>query len=164
MSYKSQIVRGLAVIGISLGTFFGAKEWVRPGDSPSEMDSTFQGAMELVRYFADVPIYVNSGFRNLHWNRVVGGSKNSAHTKGVAGDFKAENGSMRYKIVRGAMDVNYFLAAQQVLYCYTDTATADSLALEIVLMDHYFNRIGIASWGIHLDADTTKPQNVIWTY
>jgi len=164
VSWKAKIARGLAVTGLAVGAYFAPAEWVKRGDDPKRVDSTFRGGMELVRHFSGAPIYVNSGFRNLHWNAVIGGVKGSSHTKGVAGDFAAEDGSSRYRIVRGAMDVNYFLSAQEVLYCYTDSATADSLALEIIKQDHFFNRIGIASWGIHLDIDTTKPKNVLWTY
>ena len=44
--------------------------------------------LEEIRRVLDVPMKVNSGFRNIALNKAVGGSPTSGHTKGLCADFK----------------------------------------------------------------------------
>lgn len=162
---KGKIVaRAMAAVGITVGSFFGANEWVKSGDDIESVDPDFRAAAEMIRYFRGDAIKINSGFRNKHYNAAIGGAKGSAHTKGLAADFSGKGSSDRYDLVRATMDLNYFLSAQEVLRCYMDSTMADSVALDIVQHDHYISRFGIARWGVHVDADPDKPQGVIWLY
>lgn len=45
-------------------------------------------SLETVRMVLGHPIFITSGYRSLLVNKGVGGAKNSAHTKGLAADFK----------------------------------------------------------------------------
>ena len=47
-------------------------------------------ALQKLRDFAGVAIFVNSGYRCPKWNKAVGGSKGSMHMKGLAADIWCE--------------------------------------------------------------------------
>lgn len=44
--------------------------------------------LDLVRVYIRKPIYVNSGYRCKKLNDIVGGARNSMHTKGLAADIR----------------------------------------------------------------------------
>lgn len=44
--------------------------------------------LQLLREEIGQPIIINSGYRSSHLNRVIGGSKTSAHMKGLAADIR----------------------------------------------------------------------------
>lgn len=58
----------------------------RPG--PDQVKNLYRVAevLELVRALVGRPVSVSSGYRSPAVNRAVGGSKNSAHVKGLAAD------------------------------------------------------------------------------
>lgn len=90
-------------------TYFTAGEFSSPDqpDSGYKMDSTFIARLDSARGIAGIPFKINSGYRSEHRNRLVGGVKNSAHTKGLAADIKVESGSERYIITKALMDVGF---------------------------------------------------------
>jgi uncharacterized protein YcbK (DUF882 family) len=60
---------------------------------------------QLVEYILDPlrekygkPIYVNSGYRSELLNKIVGGSKNSSHKKGLAADITVKSKTLNKKL------------------------------------------------------------------
>jgi uncharacterized protein YcbK (DUF882 family) len=106
-------------------TYFSEKEVV--GLLP---DLVFK--LERAREYYGMPIVITSGFRNPEKNEVVGGVKDSAHTKGMAVDIAApQDRKFREKL------------------CWA-------------LGSAGFRRIGIYERHIHIDVDIEKPMNVAW--
>ena len=46
--------------------------------------------LQILSYFINVPIYINSGYRTLEYNKSVDGSKNSQHLYAKAADIGAK--------------------------------------------------------------------------
>ena len=42
--------------------------------------------LQMLAYFINVPIYINSGYRTLEYNKKIGGSENSQHLYAKAAD------------------------------------------------------------------------------
>jgi zinc D-Ala-D-Ala carboxypeptidase len=65
--------------------------------SPAQLDNLrrLAGVLEQVRALVGTPIRVSSGFRSAALNVAVGGSRNSAHTLGLAADINAADMSPR---------------------------------------------------------------------
>lgn len=53
------------------------------------------------------PIHVNSGYRCKKYNKKVGGKPNSAHRRGTAADIKCTNSTMRYLIIKYALEAGF---------------------------------------------------------
>lgn len=82
--------------------FFKLAEFDSP-DLPGSgrlMDGEIVGIIDLARARFMKPITVNSGFRTLAHNRLVGGVADSAHLKGSAIDIKVLTSADRFKLVR----------------------------------------------------------------
>ena len=62
------------------------------------MEKLIDRVLDPIRSLYGKPIYVNSGFRCLTLNKVVGGAKNSQHMKGQAADITGVNPSENKKI------------------------------------------------------------------
>lgn len=58
-----------------------------PSESAFENLKRLADALETVRMVLRKPILITSGYRSKELNRMVGGSKNSAHMFGMAADF-----------------------------------------------------------------------------
>lgn len=69
-----------------------------PG-SGKKMDNDFVRLIDEIRHRYGEPLVVNSGYRTEQHNKVVGGEKNSAHTKGLAVDIQVEQSRKRYKLI-----------------------------------------------------------------
>lgn len=67
------------------------------GEVPMNYDFVF--TLERLRKRLDAPMVVTSGYRCLQYNKKIGGSPNSQHTKGRAADIAVDNGLMRYRVV-----------------------------------------------------------------
>lgn len=170
----SRAVVSLGIVAVGGGTvYFASSEFDSP-DRPGsgiELNETYEEAVGIARDFSGTPWKVNSGVRSHYWNQRVGGTDRSAHLSGYAGDYSTRDdsdrpsSSKRYKILRGAMDANYYISALTVLEAHgLDSASVELIAKEIVQHPHYFNRIGIAKTFIHLDADPELPPEVLWVY
>lgn len=105
-----------------------------PG-SGSQMDYDFVKRLDLLRSQWGIPIVINSGFRTIRHNALVGGKPNSAHTKGLAADCEV-NGLTN--CIRFAI-----LAARHGF-----------VRIGVDLHGRY----------VHIDADHELPQNVTWFY
>lgn len=89
----------MALSAIKLGEHFSLSEMVqsetalRRGipNTPNEdqienLGRLVSGLLEPIRELLGCPIHINSGFRSVHLNSVIGGAMGSAHTEGRAAD------------------------------------------------------------------------------
>ncbi|WP_160162684.1 D-Ala-D-Ala carboxypeptidase family metallohydrolase [Magnetococcus marinus] len=99
------------------------------------MQSPFLTQLDQAREWAGVAFHINSGFRCAHHNRAVGGKPGSSHTLGLAVDLKAIESGSRFHMIRGLLQAG-------------------------------FKRIGVdvKRGFLHVDADASKPQQVMWGY
>lgn len=108
----------------------------------SNMMADFMDKLQKARDWLDMPMYVTSGCRCKHNNRIVGGKINSSHLcsrtkKACACDVKLtpENRPM---------------------------TSGERFLLVTALLEAGFRRIGIYDTFIHCDSDIEKPQKVMW--
>lgn len=71
--------------------------------SGSNMDKDFLLTLSSIRKELNRPMIVNSGYRTKAHNERVGGSPDSAHTKGLAVDIHVLDNTFRYNLIRIAM-------------------------------------------------------------
>lgn len=86
-------------------SFFAQQEFDSP-DAPGSggrMSTQFIEVLNRIRREAGIPFVITSGFRTVAHNTASGGSRNSAHLRGLAVDIRAVSGSARHRIVRAAM-------------------------------------------------------------
>lgn len=65
----------------------------------TEMQASTLEMIDLARDEANIPFYINSGYRCEAHNRAVGGVQDSAHTKGYAVDIKCSGDASRKLII-----------------------------------------------------------------
>jgi len=100
-----------------------------------KLDTDFVLLLDKARGLAGIPFIINSGYRSAMQNKLVGGVPGSAHTKGLAVDLRALNGSESYAIIKAAMDVGIKRIG-----------------------------INREKKFIHLDVDTSKPSPTVYEY
>lgn len=109
-----------------------------PG-SGSLMNAEFLALLDKARGEAGIPFKITSGFRTPEYQkdltrRGYKTARNSAHLKGLAADIAVTSSENRLIIIEALLFVG-------------------------------FRRVGISMGNfIHVDADPTKSQDVIWTY
>lgn len=119
--------------------FFKSSEFDSPDEpgSGERMQRDFMWRLDDIRKLVDVPLIISSGIRSEAHNKEVGGVDGSSHVDGWAADIVCRSSSLRWKIIN------------QAIY---------------IVADPIIRRIGIGKTFIHLDADPSKPQGVIWLY
>jgi uncharacterized protein YcbK (DUF882 family) len=75
--------------------------------SGSKMNPDFLLKLDKARGIAGVPFKINSGYRTESHNKKVGGTPNSAHTKGFAADIAYSTGTDGYKILTALHQVGF---------------------------------------------------------
>jgi uncharacterized protein YcbK (DUF882 family) len=121
--------------------YFKIEEFDCPsGDAPASefINVDFIKKLNSARHTAGVPFKINSGVRSPEHNESIGGKDKSSHLSTTEG---------------GA--------------CAADISATDSVQRFKILkslIEHKFNRIGIAKTFIHVDDDKTKSGGVIWLY
>ena len=70
-----------------------------------KMDMDLLSRLEVLRGVVGEPLRITSSFRDEDYNRSVGGSKSSMHLQGRAVDLSCNNGTLRRKIVKNALDL-----------------------------------------------------------
>jgi zinc D-Ala-D-Ala carboxypeptidase len=114
---------------------FDSPDLVGSGEA---MDMDFLSRVDQARSIAQIPFKITSGFRTKQYNEDL-----------LARGYKASAKSSHLKGL--AVDI-----------ACTDSSSRHKIIT--ALMKAGLNRIGIADTFIHVDADTSKPANVIWTY
>ena len=89
------------------GRYYKRKELECPcGCGQCNMDDMFLERLDMLRYRYNHPITLNSAYRCEKHNVSVGGVPNSAHTKGLAVDIKA-NSQQKHKLMRCAFELGF---------------------------------------------------------
>lgn len=84
------------------------------GRELSDLHWTAAG-LERVRAFLGYPIKINSAFRSVKLNELVGGSKNSQHCKGQAADITCPAFGDPYKTAKALRDAMKILGIDQLI-------------------------------------------------
>lgn len=77
------------------------------GGGAGRMDRHFIERLQLSRKIAGIPYNINSGWRCIFWNKIVGGSPDSSHRKGLAADIAATTSQQRYTIVGALIQAGF---------------------------------------------------------
>jgi uncharacterized protein YcbK (DUF882 family) len=115
--------------------FINAEFACKCGCGTNKIRTEFITRLDHARDRASVPFVITSGYRCPDHNRRVGGVPDSAHAHGWAADIVFRNGHDGFLILEALLNVG-------------------------------FTRVGIDSKRkfIHVDADPSKPAQVIWGY
>lgn len=71
----------------------------------NKMDAAFLKLLDTLRELVGEPLKINSSYRSKLYNKAVGGSENSLHLKGMAVDIHCDNGTLRAKIIKNALNL-----------------------------------------------------------
>lgn len=85
--------------------YFSEQEF-RKCDPPCDresMDQDFLDVMDDIRRKARIPLVINCAYRSREYDKKKGRSGNSAHTHGLAVDFRCNTSENRLKIVSAAI-------------------------------------------------------------
>jgi len=72
----------------------------------NKMDSDLLHRLDLLRELVSEPLYITSSYRSEEYNKSVGGSSKSQHLTGNAIDLSCNNGTLRAKIVKHALELD----------------------------------------------------------
>lgn len=136
-SVSGKAQKWVAGIGLVLATYFSTSEFASPDDPTSGelIHPVLVAKLDSMREEAGFPFRINSGVRTEVHNKEVGGVHRSAHT--------------------------------YPCYCAVDVRVktkTERNALIRLAKKYGITRIGIGTSFVHLDIDSTKPQNVTWYY
>lgn len=70
-----------------------------------KMDSDFLLLLDKLRELVGESLQINSSYRSKLYNEAVRGSKNSLHLRGKAVDLYCNNGTLRAKIIKNALNL-----------------------------------------------------------
>lgn len=86
--------------------YFNRREFVMGDENVfDKMDMDLLSRIDSLRELVGEPLRVTSSFRDENYNASVGGSKKSMHLLGRAVDLSCNNGTLRRKIVKSALDL-----------------------------------------------------------
>lgn len=83
---------------------FSCKNGIWVPDEYIENVQELADNLQILSYFINVPIYINSGYRTPQYNKSIGGSKNSQHLYAKAADIRIKTGistACIYDIIEG---------------------------------------------------------------
>lgn len=86
--------------------YFSEQEF-RKCDPPCDresMEQDFLDVMDDIRRKARIPLVINCAYRSREYDKKKGRSGNSAHTYGLAVDFRCNTSDNRLKIVKAALE------------------------------------------------------------
>lgn len=85
----------------NFGKHFEKEEFTcRCGCGGLDISQKLIDKLNTTRELLQKPIFINSGYRCLAHNRLVGSTDTSSHVKGLAVDIKANNGVYRYELLK----------------------------------------------------------------
>ena len=89
--------------------YFNLKEFDSPDleGSGEMMEESFLDMLEEAREIAGIPFKINSGFRTMERNQMVGGRVGSSHLKGVAADIHCNNSHNRQIILNALAQAGF---------------------------------------------------------
>jgi uncharacterized protein YcbK (DUF882 family) len=72
----------------------------------NKMDADLLDRLDVLRELVSEPLHITSSYRSEEYNNSVGGSSRSMHLKGRAVDLSCNNGTLRAKIVKHALELD----------------------------------------------------------
>jgi uncharacterized protein YcbK (DUF882 family) len=86
---------------------FACKNGVWVPDMYTENVQKLAENLQMLAYFINVPIYINSGYRTLEYNKKIGGAENSQHLYAKAVDIRVTsiNSTCLHTIIEGLIRV-----------------------------------------------------------
>jgi len=85
----------------------------------NKMDSDLLHRLDLLRELVSEPLYITSSYRSKEHNESVGGSQRSQHLTGNAIDLSCNNGTLRAKIVKHALELDLTCGVAKT-FCHID--------------------------------------------
>jgi len=86
--------------------YFTEDELRCKGTDECNMDSQFMITLEALRHEFNEPMIISSGYRDLSYNQVIGGAKNSPHLYGKAVDVVI-SGKKAYRLIKLAIQYGF---------------------------------------------------------
>jgi zinc D-Ala-D-Ala carboxypeptidase len=89
---------------------FKTKEFACPcdcGRHAKKMNRDFIVMLDDARSISGIPFKITSGYRCPAYNKSVGGSKNSAHMRGLAADIAIKNSLERILAIQAVLDAGF---------------------------------------------------------
>lgn len=80
---------------------------VHCGQCLGKMDEVLLAKLDELRHRVEEPLIINSGYRCEARNRMVGGAPASSHMKGLAVDIACECSTLRFKLVKHAIELGF---------------------------------------------------------
>jgi len=88
-------------------SYFKASEFKCPCCGEVIVSAWLVHLLNKVREAIGIPMIVNSGYRCKKHNKKEGGKPNSAHRRGTAVDIKCTNSTMRYLLIKYALEAGF---------------------------------------------------------
>lgn len=104
--------------------YFDMLEFRCPCCGKVTINADFLKLLDKARDLAGIPFIINSGYRCWTHNKIVGGSANSSHLKGLAVDIRARTSNQKYLIVKSLLDVGISRIGISDKYIHTDVDRA----------------------------------------
>lgn len=103
---KKTIYLFIKYLDMKQSKYFSEKEFNRctPSCSREDMEQPFLNLMDAIRAKAGIPLVINCAYRSRQYDLSKGRSGNSAHTRGLAVDFKCLNNQTRQKILKAVVE------------------------------------------------------------
>ena len=86
--------------------YFTVDELKCKGTDECQMDEQFMIQLQVLRQEFNEPMIISSGYRDLSYNQVIGGAKNSPHLFGKAVDVVV-SGKKAYRLIKLAIQHNF---------------------------------------------------------
>ena len=87
--------------------WFTIYEFACPDCGQRHMDMRFLKKLDQARDVAGIPFVINSGYRCLDHNDMIGGLPDSSHLFGLAADIATEDSPTRYKTLEALLYVGF---------------------------------------------------------
>ena len=87
-----------------------------------KMDPYFLTLLDDLRDAVGEPLYLTSTYRSPDYNRSINGASRSKHLEGIAADISCNNGTLRAKIIKEALNMGLTVGAAKTCLLYTSDA------------------------------------------
>ncbi len=89
--------------------YFSESEFMKavPSCKLDKMDIGFMNKLDTARHLAGCKFVILSAYRNIAWEKAMGRSGTSSHTKGLAVDIRCMNSHDRLLIVKALLEVGF---------------------------------------------------------
>lgn len=116
--------------------YFAEKEFkaCTPSCSLQDMSQELMNKLDEARAKAGIPFVLNCAYRSSAWDKKLGRSGNSAHTRGKAVDIRCSTSANRFKVVKALLEVGFKRIGIGKTFIHADV---DSSLPSPVIFDYY---------------------------